>query len=112
MCWGGFSEWHARCNGAVVFDRGEHAVADREHEVMRIAEEIELYLYSHPSAADTLEGITKWWLTRQRYEEATFMVKKALGYLIARGVVTQSTSAGKQHIYSRCKTDKQSTWTE
>lgn len=83
--------------------KGERAVADCEHKVIKIAEEIETYLFSHPNAADTVEGITKWWLTRQRYEEATALVRKALDNLIARGSVVQSTTAAKQCIYRKTK---------
>ena len=72
-----------------------------EHEIERIAEEIQLYLFNHPNAADTLDGIARWWLTRQRYEEATTLVKKALGNLIARGVVAQSRNVNDQHIFSK-----------
>ncbi|MCJ7603252.1 MAG: hypothetical protein MUO63_17355 [Desulfobulbaceae bacterium] len=39
-----------------------------EQQIEHIAQEIERYLQTRPNAADSLEGITKWWLTRQRYE--------------------------------------------
>lgn len=73
-----------------------------EHDIERISDEIQRYLQKHPNAADTAEGITKWWLTRQRYEEAAILVRKALESLVERGVITQSCSAGEQRIYC-CK---------
>ena len=83
-----------------------------EHEVERIAEEIQLYFFNHPNAADTLDGITRWWLTRQRYEEATTLVKKALESLIARGLVAQTRNATEQHIYRKGESETLSTRTQ
>jgi len=80
---------------------GEYMVVDLEHDIELISEEIQRYLFNHPNAADSVEGITRWWLTRQRYEEATSVVEKALEILIARGVVAQSTNADDQRIYSK-----------
>lgn len=77
-------------------------VTDLEHDIELISEEIQRYLRNHPNAADSVEGIARWWLTRQRYEEATAAVEKALEILIERGVVARSTNAGDQRIYSRC----------
>src|SRR5437016_2658461 len=46
-----------------------------------VAEEILSYLRNHPNAADTLEGILKWWLPRQRYETEQQRIEQALEYL-------------------------------
>lgn len=84
--------------------------SDRKQTIKKIAEQIESYLLRHPDATDTLEGITKWWLTRQRFEEATTLVQKALDDLLSRGSIVQSTSADKQCLYrSTRKTNKSST---
>ena len=85
---------------------------NHKYEIERIAEEIHLYLINHPNAADTLDGIARWWLTRQRYEEATTVVKKALENLIARGLVVQTTSAKDRDIYSKGETETLSTRTQ
>ena len=85
---------------------------NHEYEIERIAEEIHLYLINHPNAADTLDGIARWWLTSQRYEEATTVVKKALENLIARGLVVQTTSAKDRDIYSKGETETLSTRTQ
>lgn len=87
-------------------------VTDVDHDIELISEEIQRYLCNHPNAADSVEGITKWWLTRQRYEEATTVVKKALEILIARGVVAQSTNADDQRIYSKRRANVLSTRTQ
>jgi len=55
-------------------------VSKEEQQIKRIAHEIERYLVTHPSAADSLEGVAKWWLTRQRYHDALSIVEEALNY--------------------------------
>jgi hypothetical protein len=57
--------------------------------VEAIADEIARYLVEQPQAADTLEGIQKWWLTRIRIEEAARRVKRALDSLVRRGLVLE-----------------------
>ena len=36
----------------------------KERETLELARQISGYLDRHPNAADTLEGITRWWLKR------------------------------------------------
>ena len=83
-----------------------------EYDIELISEEIHRYLLSHPDAADTIEGITKWWLTSQRYEETKTLVKKALNNLISRGLIIQSTNADGTIIYSKSKAQTISTRTQ
>ena len=47
------------------------------------------YLEAHPSAADTLEGITEWWLERRRVVVAVDTVTTALERLIGQGLVEE-----------------------
>ena len=47
------------------------------------------YLEAHPSAADTLEGITEWWLERRRVVIAVEAVTTALERLIGQGLVEE-----------------------
>ena len=51
---------------------------ENDYEIQNVAREIESYLSMHPNAADTLEGVVKWWLIRQRFEESMNLVSKAL----------------------------------
>ncbi len=57
------------------------------NDIQLVAREIEFYLSHHPHAADSIEGIIKWWLPQQRYVDAHDKILKALDYLIAEGVV-------------------------
>ena len=45
------------------------------------------YLEAHPSAADTLEGITAWWLEQRRIRYGVEIVSGALERLISGGAV-------------------------
>ncbi len=45
------------------------------------------YLQKSPGAADTLEGITKWWLEFERVEHSMNDVKDALESLVQEGII-------------------------
>jgi hypothetical protein len=74
-------------------DSSNAAVAD-------IAHAIERYLASHPQAADSLEGIRRWWLMRQRYEESAQQVQAALEQLLREGVVVKRVLSDGQVLYT------------
>ena len=65
-----------------------------------VAQEISHYLETHPNASDTLEGVVKWWLARQRYEYAFRTVEKALEYLVEQGKVAKQATVGGKTLYS------------
>lgn len=70
---------------------------------MHVAHEIEKYLQHRPNAADTLEGITKWWVSQIRVEEAVEVITKALEILERQGMVTKTVTVDGKEIYSRSK---------
>lgn len=70
-----------------------------EERVEIIAQEIMRYLIGHPDAADTLNGISQWWLSRIRLEEAVAQVELALARLIQRGVVHESILPDGSTLY-------------
>jgi len=72
-------------------------------EVMRVANQIEGYLKSHPHAADTLEGITQWWLPGQGIEVSSLIVQQALNYLSLKAVVKCNANLNGNRIYSNNK---------
>jgi hypothetical protein len=49
-----------------------------EHSVMS-------YLGGNPHAADTLDGITRWWLPKQRYVTASARIEAVLQRLVCEG---------------------------
>lgn len=72
------------------FDPGD------EHEIARIAAELRAYLEQNEGAADTLDGIVRWWWQLQRYRVISQQVERALTLLEAQGVVgTRRLADGK-----------------
>ncbi len=70
-----------------------------DDEIVTIAQEISDYLIGHANAADSLEGVVKWWLTRQRYEQAADKVQQALEYLVKEGVVKKAHTTRGRSVY-------------
>jgi hypothetical protein len=73
--------------------------ASEDREVARLALEIKRYLAGHPNAADSLDGVLGWWLTRQRVEDAAVNVRLALEWLVEQGHAEKRELAG-QVIYT------------
>ena len=84
--------------------QGERLLSISDHdEVASIARDVQDYLEAHPHAADTLDGVVKWWLARQRYDHAKEQVLKALELLEREGVITIASTADQKIIYSRVR---------
>jgi hypothetical protein len=73
---------------------------EEDARVGRIAEALRSYLRAHPMAADSLEGITQWWLPGDLIVTAA-QVEAALDRLLADGEATSRTVAGGVRVYSR-----------
>ncbi|MBI3897245.1 MAG: hypothetical protein HY308_02995 [Gammaproteobacteria bacterium] len=69
--------------------------------VVEAAEVIQRYLDVRPNAAETVEGVAKWWLARQRYNESIELTQQALDYLEANGQVVKFQLAGGRVMYRR-----------
>ena len=67
----------------------------------KLAGEIERYLSCHPEAADSVQGIVRWWLTQQRLEVAVNAVTGALELLEKNGVVEKFEGPGRVTWYRR-----------
>jgi Fe2+ or Zn2+ uptake regulation protein len=74
--------------------------ADGSDEVGSIAAEIERYLARHPNAADSADGIHRWWLPTRFSEQPLESVESALELLVDRGAVTKTVLEGGRVIYS------------
>lgn len=70
-------------------------------DIVEIARQIERYLAAHPNAADSLEGILRWWLTRQRYEDSAQQVRRALEQLLQQGTITTRMLSDGKTLYVR-----------
>lgn len=67
--------------------------------ILKIANEIKRYLEMHPDAADSVNGITNWWLLRQRLTEHSLNVSKALALLVHQGYVCQEKQSDGEDLF-------------
>jgi hypothetical protein len=77
------------------------AMPDEDERARTIAQEVETYLARHPEAADSIDGIIRWWLPRLRLEEAIAELERALDLLVARGVMTKRQLPDGRWLYGR-----------
>jgi hypothetical protein len=68
-------------------------------EIERIARDLEHYVSLHPTAADTAEGIARWWLPYSD-EPALNLVEAALEQLVQRGIVARKSLPGGTFIFA------------
>ena len=64
-----------------------------------ISKQILNYLKKNPAAADTLEGITDWWLKLERVDQAVDKVAEALEVLIKAGSIKAVKSENGKILY-------------
>jgi hypothetical protein len=74
---------------------------EKNEELGNLAKVILRYLDAHSDAADTAEGISQWWVARQRYQDSKAAVERALAELVQQNLVKRSTLADGTVIYSR-----------
>lgn len=72
----------------------------QEEHLTEVVDAILRYLSSHPDAADTSEGIAKWWMPAERGADPE-AVLSALARLEAQGLVHRRTNADQHVLYSR-----------
>lgn len=77
--------------------------AREPEQISQIVQEIERYWEHNPEAADTLDSIVRWWLSRQRIEESVHLVARALLELTQRGWVEVHTTPDGRRVYRRTK---------
>lgn len=70
-----------------------------------VADEIREYLENHPHASDTLDGVLKWWLPRQRLIESARLVEGALEKLVHEGVIEKHTVGNGITVYHLQRSD-------
>ena len=56
---------------------------------LQIARAILRYFVTHPTAKDTLEGVARWWLARERIDRTVDEVAQSLSILLARGLIIE-----------------------
>ena len=72
----------------------------QDESLTEVVEAILRYLHSHPDAADTVEGIARWWLPAEWCVDLR-TVLAALSRLEAQGLVHRRTNADRHVLFSR-----------
>lgn len=71
-----------------------------------IAREILAYLFEHPDARDTLEGIMEWWLLERNVRRQRDLVAAALQDLVDRNLVLSQDVRGYSESTVQLNPDK------
>lgn len=66
---------------------------------LQAAHTILSYLTKHPSSSDTVQGIVEWWFKRERLEYTEKQIRRALGLLVGRGLVTVKQYSHQPEFY-------------
>lgn len=72
-----------------------------QDDVKSVADTIHRYLSSYPEASETVEGIARWWLARQRYNDSIELVQTALDFLESEGKVKRIQVSKGTVLYRR-----------
>ena len=65
----------------------------------KIAREILSYLREHPHSGDSVEGISLWWVMRQRISESIYAVRQVLEHLQKAGFISERRMADGRSVY-------------
>lgn len=71
--------------------------------IQSIARQILVYLDNHPGAADTVEGISRWWLPREKESFDLDSVQASLDYLVQRGELEEVSRKGSQAVFRKSR---------
>ena len=71
--------------------------------VKNVAQDLSEHFFNNPEAGDTLEGISVWWVARQRRSNALPLVQKALEQLVNEGKVQKRIYGSRELYLSRQK---------
>ncbi len=83
-CWAGRHLGYSQKVKGLPVQNANQCVSE---DVAELASEITRYLQNHYCVADTLEGISQWWILRQRLQEERSRVEQAMEYLCTQGIV-------------------------
>lgn len=74
---------------------------DQYGQLARVRAEILRYLEDHPHAADTAEGVHRWWIRESRFGLSEVTVKKVLEMLVSEGHMRSVQLPGGGVVYAR-----------
>jgi hypothetical protein len=76
-------------------------VGPEEDPAQVIAHTIQRYVEANPDAADSAEGIRRWWLPAVLAEESPATVEEALDRLVAAGVISRRPLPDGRVLYAK-----------
>ena len=65
----------------------------------KLARELMSYLREHPHSGDSVEGISLWWVMRQRITESIYAVQQVLEHLQKAGLIYERRMADGRSVY-------------
>lgn len=74
-------------------------VSENTQRIEEVAETILRYLRRRPSASDSLEGIHRWWVREQRYEDSLQDVRRAVESLLERHALEKSGGGSTPEMF-------------
>jgi DNA-binding MarR family transcriptional regulator len=80
--------------------RADEGVSMRQVPITDVIDAILRYLYAHPLAADSAEGIAKWWLPAEWCVDV-HTVEAALKRLLEQGLIQRRDNPDRHVLYSR-----------
>lgn len=91
-----------RAMQAVLSEIADMTTSDHDADKDREIEHAVLsYLEQRPQAADTLDGIVRWWLPQQRYSIAQARIEATLQRLVSQGLLQQRRLPTGDALYVR-----------
>jgi hypothetical protein len=88
-CFAGAALWHRPCiEGQAMLD------------ISQLTAAIQAYLAAHPLAADSADGVARWWLTTHGLQATPAEVEPVLAALVRRGRLRCVTLADGNRLYS------------
>ena len=70
-------------------------------EIVSTAEAIQRYLLTRPNASETVDGVARWWLLKQRFHDSLDRVQMALDMLEEKGEVIKVMMNDGREIYRK-----------
>lgn len=65
----------------------------------KLAREILSYLREQPHSGDSVEGISRWWVMRQRISDSIHTVRQVLEHLQRVGLIAERRMADGRSVY-------------
>lgn len=72
---------------------------DLTEKEQQIAQLLLDYMKKHPDAKHTAEGIARWWILQQLFEEEIALIENVLDYLTQKGILKEAILKDDQKYY-------------